>query len=104
MWETATGRRLGEPVAYLRGYKEFYGLRFRVDPRVLIPRPETETLVDEARALIAGRPLRIVDVGTDRGRRTVQTEVTGEAHLAGHHVMVMTPGDPLPDGFLLRGA
>src|SRR5206468_8920939 len=35
---------------------------------------------------------RIVDVGTDRGRRTVQTEVTGEAHLAGHHVMVMTPG------------
>src|SRR5436190_23687564 len=47
-------RRRGEPVAYLRGWKEFYGLHFQVDPRVLIPRPETETLVDEARRAIAG--------------------------------------------------
>jgi release factor glutamine methyltransferase len=60
-------RSRGEPVAYLRGFKEFYGLRFRVDPRVLIPRPETETLVDVARELIAGRARTVVDVGTGSG-------------------------------------
>ena len=41
-------RRRGEPVAYLLGHREFYGLDFRVDPRVLIPRPDTETLVETA--------------------------------------------------------
>ncbi len=60
-------RAKGEPVAYLRGFKEFYGLRFIVDPRVLIPRPETETLVDAARELIAGRALTVADVGTGSG-------------------------------------
>jgi len=60
-------RARGEPVAYLRGFKEFYGLRFAVDPRVLIPRPETETLVDAARDLIRGRALSIADVGTGSG-------------------------------------
>jgi len=60
-------RGRGEPVAYLRGFKEFYGLRFQVDPRVLIPRPETEVLVDAARERIAGRSLRVVDVGTGSG-------------------------------------
>jgi release factor glutamine methyltransferase len=60
-------RTRGEPVAYLRGFKEFYGLRFQVDPRVLIPRPETEVLVEAARERIAGRALRVVDVGTGSG-------------------------------------
>src|SRR5256885_13815561 len=60
-------RAKGEPVAYLRGFKEFYGLRFLVDRRVLIPRPETEALVDAARELIAGRALTVVDVGTGSG-------------------------------------
>jgi release factor glutamine methyltransferase len=60
-------RSRGEPVAYLRGFKEFYGLRFRVDPRVLIPRPETEALVEAAREVIAGRALTVVDVGTGSG-------------------------------------
>jgi len=60
-------RSRGEPVAYLRGFKEFYGLRFRADPRVLIPRPETEVLVDAARELIAGRALTVVDIGTGSG-------------------------------------
>jgi release factor glutamine methyltransferase len=60
-------RGRGEPVAYLRGFKEFYGLRFLVDPRVLIPRPETEALVDAAREVIAGRALTVVDVGTGSG-------------------------------------
>jgi len=43
-------RRAFEPIAYLRGYREFYGLKFRVDKRVLVPRPDTETLVDAALA------------------------------------------------------
>jgi len=60
-------RSRGEPVAYLRGFKEFYGLRFHVDPRVLIPRPETEVLVGGARELIAGRAVTVVDVGTGSG-------------------------------------
>ena len=67
-FEELVGRRSrGEPVAYLRGFKEFYGLRFQVDPRVLIPRPETEVLVDAAREHIAGRALTVVDVGTGSG-------------------------------------
>ena len=60
-------RANGEPVAYLRGFKEFYGLRFTVDHRVLIPRPETETLVDAAREIIAGRAVTVADVGTGSG-------------------------------------
>ncbi|HKY51961.1 MAG TPA: peptide chain release factor N(5)-glutamine methyltransferase [Candidatus Limnocylindria bacterium] len=67
-FEALVARRgRGEPVAYLRGFKEFYGLRFRVDSRVLIPRPETEVLVDAARELIAGRAVTVVDVGTGSG-------------------------------------
>src|SRR5712691_6133883 len=81
----------GEPVAYLRGFKEFYGLRFAVDSRVLIPRPETETLVDAARALIGGRALSVVDVGTGSGAvaiaiaahepavEVVATDISGDA-------------------------
>jgi release factor glutamine methyltransferase len=65
--ELVARRANGEPVAYLRGFKEFYGLRFLVDPRVLIPRPETETLVDAARSAIAGRSLTVVDLGTGSG-------------------------------------
>ncbi len=60
----------GEPAAYLVGSKEFYSLKFDVDSRVLIPRPETEHVViaaiDAARSL-AIEPVRIVDVGTGSG-------------------------------------
>lgn len=62
-------RRLaGEPVAYLTGRKEFYGLPLQVDARVLDPRPDTETLVDWALEVIA--PLAspsVVDLGTGSG-------------------------------------
>ncbi len=61
-------RRLGgEPVAYLLGEKEFYGRRFAVDRRVLIPRPETEHVVEEALGLRLPPAPRILDVGTGSG-------------------------------------
>jgi release factor glutamine methyltransferase len=62
-------RRLsGEPIQYILGETEFYGLRFRVTRDVLIPRPETEHLVEKAIALAARYAApRIVDVGTGSG-------------------------------------
>jgi release factor glutamine methyltransferase len=61
-------RRTGEPIQYITGETEFYGLNFRVNRDVLIPRPETEHLVEKAIALAADfvRP-RIVDVGAGSG-------------------------------------
>jgi release factor glutamine methyltransferase len=67
-FELARRRREGEPVAYLTGWREFWGLRLAVDPSVLIPRPETETLVEIALArLPADRALRVLDLGTGSG-------------------------------------
>ena len=62
-------RRLnGEPVAYITGHREFYGLDFHVDPRVLIPRPETELLVERALDLARKRQISsIADIGTGSG-------------------------------------
>jgi len=61
-------RRDGEPVAYLVGKREFWGLELAVTPNVLIPRPETETLVEEALArLPRGRELAVLDLGTGSG-------------------------------------
>jgi release factor glutamine methyltransferase len=69
-------RAAGEPVAYLRGWKEFFGLRFAVDPRVLVPRPDTETLVEAALAhLRAGGGNRVADVGTGSGAVAVAVAV-----------------------------
>jgi release factor glutamine methyltransferase len=66
----------GVPVAYLRGFKEFYGLRFAVDARVLVPRPETETLVDAVRSYAGERDLVVVDVGTGSGAIAVALAVS----------------------------
>uniref|UniRef100_I2Q2T7 Release factor glutamine methyltransferase n=1 Tax=Desulfovibrio sp. U5L TaxID=596152 RepID=I2Q2T7_9BACT len=61
-------RGRGEPVAYLLGEREFYGLDFRVTPDTLIPRPETELLVDRALALLPGGNLAaFADLGTGSG-------------------------------------
>ncbi|BCN37733.1 release factor glutamine methyltransferase [Alicycliphilus denitrificans] len=61
-------RAAGEPVAYLTGGKEFYGLPLRVDARVLDPRPDTEILVDWALELLAPLPApRVADLGTGSG-------------------------------------
>ncbi len=64
-------RVTGEPLAYLVGYQEFFGLRLQVDPRVLIPRPETETLVNWSLELLQSDALpadaAILDLGTGSG-------------------------------------
>ena len=87
-YRAAIGRRAaGEPVAYVRGRKEFYGLAFQADGRALIPRPETERLVELAQAdvlhrlgAVAGRVgaarLRIVDIGTGSGAIAVALAVS----------------------------
>lgn len=58
----------GEPLAYLVGQKEFHGLMLQVDRRVLVPRPDTETLVDWALELLPARGAgRVIDLGTGSG-------------------------------------
>lgn len=67
-FESLLERRLtGEPVAYLIGEREFYGRSFHVDSRVLIPRPETEHLVEEALNLALPPGSCVLDVGTGSG-------------------------------------
>jgi release factor glutamine methyltransferase len=75
-WDAITGfaerRLMHEPVARIVGFKEFWSLTLRIDSTTLVPRPETETLVEAALAEIdsAGartRPLRIADLGTGSG-------------------------------------
>lgn len=62
-------RQAQEPLAHLIGRREFWSLDFRVSPATLIPRPDTETLVEAALAAFAGRspPARILDLGTGTG-------------------------------------
>jgi release factor glutamine methyltransferase len=61
-------RKAGEPVAYLVGEKEFHGLSLRVDARALVPRPDTETLVEWALQCLEGREApRVLDLGTGSG-------------------------------------
>ena len=65
-----TRRRAGEPVAYIVGFKEFYGLRLKIDKRVLDPRDDSETLVDWALELMEPaieKPLLALDLGTGSG-------------------------------------
>ena len=63
-------RSMGQPVAYLLGTREFYSRDFTVGPEVLIPRPETETLVEAAldcHSRAGGNPARLLDLGTGSG-------------------------------------
>ena len=86
-FETLLARRAtGEPVSYIRGFKEFYGLAINVDGRALIPRPETELIVDLALDMIKRRlsesarpadaaPYLVWDVGTGSGAIVVALAV-----------------------------
>jgi len=71
------------PVAYIIGHKEFYGRRFRVTTATLVPRPESEALIEllelavpKNEALIAEQPLRLVDVGTGSGALGITAKLT----------------------------
>ena len=68
-YEALLARRLaGEPMAYLLGHREFMGHRFRVTPDVLIPRPDTEVLVETALECVAGvAGPAVLDLGTGSG-------------------------------------
>ena len=56
-----------EPLAYILGEKEFFGHAFAVSPAVLVPRPETELLVEKALALLDGKAARVLDIGAGSG-------------------------------------
>jgi release factor glutamine methyltransferase len=69
-FEAFVARRCGrEPLAYITGRKEFWSLDFEVGPGVLVPRPETETIIEQAVALLPDRsaPLKVLDLGTGSG-------------------------------------
>lgn len=68
-YDALCGRRAeGEPLAYLTGEKEFFGLALAVDARVLVPRPDTETLVEWALEVLRGTSSpRVADLGTGSG-------------------------------------
>jgi release factor glutamine methyltransferase len=60
-------RAAGEPLAYIVGYREFWSLTLQVTPAVLVPRPETELLVERALALLPPAPAAVADLGTGSG-------------------------------------
>lgn len=79
--ELITHRATGVPVAYLTGTREFMGLPFEVDENVLVPRPETELLVEWALARLEqleGRQIRVVDVGSGSG--AIAVSIAALAH------------------------
>ncbi len=112
-FEAAIGRRArGEPVAYSRGIKEFFGLAFATDDRALIPRPETERLVEAGREEVMDRlaaaarrrgldpkavaPLiRLADVGTGNGAVAVALAVDLRRHgvIVGTDVTILATDD-----------
>ena len=74
-------RREREPVAYILGHRDFYGRRFKVTPDVLIPRPDTETLVEHALQCIpVDTACRVLDVGTGSG--AIAVTIAAERPLA----------------------
>ena len=69
-WERLVSRRMGgEPIAYILGKRGFHNIELAVGPEVLIPRPETELLVEIALTEIAklNKPIKVLDLGTGSG-------------------------------------
>jgi release factor glutamine methyltransferase len=117
----AVDRRVaGEPVAYIRGIKEFFGLAFATDARALIPRPETERLVEAGRDEVMDRlaaaarrrgidpvassdgPIRIADIGTGSGAVAVALAVVLRRMrvIAGEDITILATDDS-PDALEL---
>jgi release factor glutamine methyltransferase len=99
-------REAGEPVAYLRGIKEFHGIALTVDRRALIPRPETELLVDraisETMTVLSGRvdhggPLGVIDIGTGSGAIAVALAVALRRRRVPPTDVAITAVDVSPD-------
>ncbi len=65
--EMVARRASGEPLAYIFGFKEFYGRKFKVSPEVLIPRPETEGLIELVRGLDLSEKPKFLEIGTGSG-------------------------------------
>ncbi len=89
--QVALRRAAGEPLAYIVGYKDFYGLKLKVDARVLVPRPDTETLVTWALEVLlaadfAGQP-RLLDLGTGSG--AIALAVAHGLQLAGRAASIL---------------
>ena len=86
----AERRAAGEPLAYIVGYQEFFGLRLQVDPRVLIPRSDTETLVNWSLDLLQSDAVpadaAILDLGTGSG--TIALAIAQQLNTAGKPVRV----------------
>jgi release factor glutamine methyltransferase len=98
-------RAAGEPVAYIRGLKEFNGLAFFVDERVLIPRPETERLVELGLAEVmrrlgsrvdVGEPVHVADIGTGSGAIAVAL-AAGLRHRNALEAVTILATDRSPD-------
>jgi release factor glutamine methyltransferase len=86
-----------EPLAYILGYKEFYGVNLLVNPNVLIPRPETESLVEQALFMalmgMETRELVIADVGTGTGAIAINLAI----HLPAARIYAIDSADPVLD-------
>lgn len=90
MMALAQRRSAGEPLAYIVGQKEFFGLDLQVDAHTLVPRPDTETLVEWALEVIGSAPANVLDLGTGSGAIALaichaapQTQVTAVDASAG---------------------
>ncbi len=88
-------RRTREPLAYIMGYREFYGINLLVNADVLVPRPETETMVEHALFMslmgMESAQLVIADVGTGTGAIAINLAI----HLPGARIYAVDVSDPV---------